>query len=137
MSHADGYTRRQSGGLLIRWRRGLYCRGDEKVNSRQLMLATLCVSVLCFVAAEPAYASSWTGRQLAGEAAGASLYGASCPTTTLCVAVGDDSVIASSTNPTGGSSNWRVAHAPEGSDFKPDPFHPPSGPIRTQIRSVS
>jgi hypothetical protein len=48
------------------------------------------------------------------------LWGVSCPSTGLCVAVGSNSVIASTTNPTGDGSAWRTVH-PEGY------FEPPGG----------
>jgi hypothetical protein len=60
-----------------------------------------------------AVASGWTVQHLsAGESQG-NIYDISCPSTSLCVAVGGNNVIASSTNPAAGSSAWKLVY-PEG-----------------------
>lgn len=77
-------------------------------------------------------ASSWKVTELAAGSVNAGLYGVSCPTTQLCVAVGGNNTVASSTNPTGGPSAWSVGH-PGGS------FDLPGGSTYggAQIRGVS
>lgn len=63
---------------------------------------------MLLASAIPASASTWTVRQLGGEAAQATMFGVSCPGASLCVAVGSDNTVASSTNPTGPASAWAV-----------------------------
>jgi hypothetical protein len=58
----------------------------------------------------PASASTWTVTKLSDDQVQGSLFGVSCPTTSLCVAVGSDSLVATSTNPSGGSAAWNVVH---------------------------
>jgi len=65
------------------------------------------------VAAVPAAASNWKVATLADGPITATLEGMSCPSASLCVAVGTNSTIATSTNPTGGPSAWKTVH-PEG-----------------------
>jgi hypothetical protein len=66
--------------------------------------------VIALCAAAPASASTWTLRELPDNGVRTILWGASCPSTSLCVAVGTNSVLASSTNPTGDASAWSIAH---------------------------
>ena len=54
----------------------------------------------------PASALQWNLTQLPEEST--ALYGASCPSPTLCVVVGSNGALASSTNPTGGAGTWLV-----------------------------
>ena len=60
--------------------------------------------------AAPASAGSWTGFSLKDDQVSGDLFGVSCPSTTLCVAGGSDSLIASSTNPAAGAAAWAVVH---------------------------
>jgi hypothetical protein len=85
--------------------------------------------------APPALASSWANVQLPGNADRVFLLGVSCPSQELCVAVGTDNLIASSTDPTGGVADWNVVYAGEG----PSPFIPPSDPVISgrQVQGVS
>ncbi len=77
------------------------------------MLAAFCIaSALAFT--PPALASSWTTAQLPGAASKVFLLGVSCPSQGLCVAVGTNNLIASSTDPTGGSPAWHFVYAGEG-----------------------
>jgi hypothetical protein len=58
-----------------------------------------------------ALASNWTLRQLppaSGDAFGPPLSGVSCPTESLCVAVGGLNTVAFSQAPTGGTAKWHV-----------------------------
>jgi hypothetical protein len=77
-------------------------------------------------------ASSWKVTGLSAGQVDAALYGVSCPTTQLCVAVGGNNTLASSTNPTGGPSAWSVGHPGGGIDL-------PGGSVYggAQIRGVS
>lgn len=61
----------------------------------------------------PAQASTWTVSQLADGPVNAILRGVSCPSDSLCVAVGTNSTVASSTDPAGRASAWKAVH-PEG-----------------------
>ena len=59
-----------------------------------------------------AAASSWTERQLppaSGDEWGPPLSGVSCPTESLCVAVGGLNTVAFSQSPTGGVAKWHTA----------------------------
>ena len=85
----------------------------------------------CASAAGPAAASTWTGRQLSGEAAEMVMLGMSCPTTSFCVATGAGNTIATSTNPTGGAGDWSVTFAGAGAMPTPGSFSP-----ARQIRGV-
>ncbi|HEY5052397.1 MAG TPA: hypothetical protein VII45_03210 [Solirubrobacterales bacterium] len=100
-----------------------------------LMLVASCIaSALAFT--PPALASSWTTARLPGPAGKVFLLGVSCPSQGLCVAVGTNNLIASSTDPTGGSSAWRFVYAGEGPWPKTEnwPTEEISG---RQIQSVS
>jgi hypothetical protein len=55
------------------------------------------------------------------------MFGVSCPTASLCVAVGGGNTIASSTNPTGDATSWNVVYPGAG----------PGEPNQRQIRGVS
>lgn len=71
------------------------------------------VLAILAAAAGPAAASNWTLRQLpppAGETWGPPLNGVSCPTESLCVAVGGLDTLAFSQAPTGGAAGWHVVH---------------------------
>jgi hypothetical protein len=76
------------------------------------------LALICFLAAlalpASALASTWTAHQLGGEAAKATVFGISCPTASLCVAVGNNNTIATSTDPTGDAGAWQIAHPGEG-----------------------
>ena len=74
----------------------------------------LLATVATLLAAATAPAAPWTGVQLPGVAAKVYLLGVSCPSKSLCVAVGTNNLIASSTNPTGGAGTWDIVYAGEG-----------------------
>lgn len=96
-------------------------------------------------AAGPAAASTWKLVDLPEEGVQAALYGISCPTAQLCVAVGGNNTIASSANPAGGREAWRVVRPGGGIQAEQtDPSTaPPPGPSAGfifgggQIRGVS
>lgn len=87
--------------------------------------------VLLAAVAGPASASTWTGHQLRGEAAKVSIFGISCPTASLCVAVGGNNTIASSSDPHVKGS-WNAIYAGEGALPTGDGIFP-----GRQIRGVS
>ena len=72
------------------------------------LVAILFVALLASAAA-PAFASTWTTRQLPAVGQ-APLFGISCPSTSLCVAVGGGNTIASSPNPAGPAGDWSVVN---------------------------
>src|ERR1700749_4872692 len=76
----------------------------------------------------PAAASEWTGHPLSGEAEGAQLFGISCPATTLCVAVGGNNTVASSSTPTA-HGGWKAAYVDEGVQ--------PGSPNQRQPKGIS
>ncbi|HSC20484.1 MAG TPA: hypothetical protein VLC07_02035 [Solirubrobacterales bacterium] len=84
------------------------------------------VSLVCPM---PSSAATWSSLQLQGEAGNVRLFGMSCPSSSLCVAVGANNTIATSTDPTGGASEWNVVHPGVGSDAIATNYR--------QIRSVS
>jgi len=105
-----------------------------KFSGRAVALfAVLGLAALTLVPA--ASASTWTEAQLPGRASHIFLLGVSCPSPSLCVAVGTDNLIASSTNPTSGAAAWSFGHAGEGaSPYIPDDAPQISG---RQIQGVS
>lgn len=90
--------------------------------------------------AASASASTWKVTRLADGPVTALLWGVSCPSDSLCVAVGTNSTVATSTDPTGPASAWKAVH-PEGY-VRPElpPGVPSGGAIRylgKAIRGVS
>ena len=71
------------------------------------LVAVLAAFALALLA-QPASALQWNLTQLPEEST--ALYGASCPAPTLCVVVGSNGALASSSNPTGGAGAWVVTH---------------------------
>lgn len=92
-------------------------------------VACVCLGIAAAIGSTGAGAATWDGRQLAGESDRLPLFGISCPSASLCVAVGGNNTIASSTSPTGDASAWKVVHAGAGAI--------PNGPNQRQIRGVS
>jgi len=84
--------------------------------------------------AAPSALADWQVEKIPDGPVDSVLFGVSCPSKSLCVAVGSNSVVASSTNPAGGSAAWQVVH-PEGQFESPG-----GGSVRytgNQIRGVS
>lgn len=83
-----------------------------------------------------AKASTWSVATLPDSEVRAAFYGVSCASTSFCVAVGGNNTIASSTNPTGGASAWRIVRP--GGGFA-EPFAETSSTTfgGGQIRGVS
>jgi hypothetical protein len=100
------------------------------------MLAAFCIAWALAFTPPAALASAWTTARLSGAAGKVFLLGVSCPSQGLCVAVGTNNLIASSTDPTGGSSAWRFVYAGEGPWPKTENW-PTEGISGRQIQSVS
>jgi hypothetical protein len=77
------------------------------------VIVTLLLVLLAMAHPASALASDWTEHPLAGEAAQAQLFGLSCVETSLCVAVGGNNTIASSSDPTA-AGGWQAVYADEG-----------------------
>lgn len=125
------------------------------VPAPKFILLTAC-SAIAFLAtlaapAGSAAASSWTLRQLparqlqGGAADEAGLSGVSCPTESLCVAVGALHTLATSTAPTAGAAAWHVVN-PTGAvepgkncneDGAPGPPVPCSNYLKGALTAVS
>ena len=103
------------------------CRDRLRTKIGGALGAALIVLVLTGIAAAPALGSTWTGRQLSGEAAKVTMFGMSCPSASLCVAVGGNNTIASSTS--SGADSWTAVYVGEGAI--------PTGFNYRQIRGVS
>jgi hypothetical protein len=71
-------------------------------------IATLLALVAAW--APTASAASWTVTDLRDDEVNGALFGVSCPSDDLCVAGGSDSLVATSTNPSGGPTAWRTFH---------------------------
>jgi hypothetical protein len=100
------------------------------------LAAVLGMVAMTLASAATASASPWKGIQLPAPANKVFLLGASCPTTSLCVVVGTNNLIASSTDPTGGIAAWSYGYAGEGPWPNTDSF--PSDRITgRQIQAVS
>ncbi len=85
-------------------------RGRLGQPRARLLAAGLGALLAALALAPAAGAASWTTTQLNAGGVRAALYGMSCPTTSLCVAVGGNGTIASSTQPLGGAGTWNVVH---------------------------
>ncbi|MEX2108230.1 MAG: hypothetical protein WD827_05010 [Solirubrobacterales bacterium] len=100
---------------------------------RRSLLGLLLAFVLLVVGAGTAVGATWTGVQLTGEAGKVGMFGVSCPSASLCVAVGGNNTVATSTNPTGGVADWKAAYVGEGAILTA----PNSSFNGRQIRGVS
>lgn len=69
--------------------------------------------VLLLAVAASALASEWTGHPLSGEGAQSQIFGISCPDASLCVGVGGNNTIVSSTDPLA-PGGWSTAYVAEG-----------------------
>lgn len=83
------------------------------VGMRGGCAAALGALALALFAAAPACAADWQVTELADGSTDAVLWDMACPSASLCVTVGSNSTVASSTNPTGGAAAWKPVH-PEG-----------------------
>jgi hypothetical protein len=98
--------------------------------------AAVALAALAAVASPGASASTWSALRLPGSAGKVFLLGASCPSSSFCVAVGTNNLIASSTNPGGGAAAWDVVYAGEGPWDNTDSWPTPEISGR-QIQAVS
>ncbi len=74
----------------------------------------ICSLAVALAAAAPAQGLDWSVRQLPGEAGEVMMYGMSCPSPSLCIAVGGNNTLAASANPTGDATAWSVSYLGEG-----------------------
>jgi hypothetical protein len=103
------------------------------------------IALLGSLAAPAGAASNWTLRQLLPTSFGESqafapgLSGISCPTESLCVAVGSQNTLIVSQAPTGGIGEWRVLHPlpPIGPGKTCAVGEPDCYPPKSSLRSVS
>ncbi len=77
--------------------------------SLAVALLAACASLFAPTVASAASPGAWRAVQVAA-AGQAPLFGISCPTTSLCVAVGGGNTIASSTDPPGPASDWSAVN---------------------------
>ncbi len=113
-------------------------------SMKRTILALASAGLLAAVLAGSAAASTWTVAKLASARVAlpdptvqVALYGIDCPTTSVCVAVGADSTIAATRNPTGGAGSWVVGQY--GGTSNPETIPGAQGVILAgrQIRGVS
>ena len=100
---------------------------------RAALLGALLALCALAVDAAPASALQWNLTQLPEEST--ALYGASCPSPALCVAVGSNGTLATSGNPTGGAGTWSVTHFDGAEEVHPS--DPNSYYAGGQVRGVS
>jgi len=79
-----------------------------RLGRRRFATAGLLALALAALVPSAATAAEWSVVQLPSGGVNASFYGMSCPSASLCVAVGGNSAIAVSTDPTGGASAWKI-----------------------------
>jgi hypothetical protein len=79
-----------------------------RLGGTRIVAVSLLALVAAALAPPAASASSWSVVQLPSGGVNASFYGLSCPGASFCVAVGGNSAIATSTDPTGGASAWKI-----------------------------
>jgi hypothetical protein len=86
-------------------------------GSRRRGLGLVLLAALAIAATVPAAdGSQWALSQLPGKP---TLYGMSCPSPSLCVTVGSNNSVASSTDPTGGAGDWQLVYPGAGSQEEP------------------
>jgi hypothetical protein len=78
-------------------------------------VALLALAAISAFGAGTSAASTWETRQLSGDAGETMLFGVSCPSAQLCVAVGRNNTVATSTDPTGDASSWNATFVGSGS----------------------
>jgi len=87
--------------------------GAEKSSTGYATLALRALALTLLVLAVwavPASAGDWTAFTLRDDWVEGSLFGVSCPSTSLCVAGGSDTLIATSVNPAAGGAAWATFH---------------------------
>jgi hypothetical protein len=92
--------------------------------------AIVCAGLFAALGSTPAFAAGWQLRELPiGEPIHASLHGVSCPSASLCVAVGETDSIAVSTSPTGGAGDWRIVQPYDAAVESDNRCFDPSRPV--------
>ena len=99
-------------------------------------MAGLLVAAFALLVPATAGAAPWTTAKLPGSAGKVFLLGVSCPTTDLCVASGTNNLIATSTDPTGGSAAWDYRYVGDGPWPNTDDW-PTQGISGKQIQGIS
>jgi hypothetical protein len=99
-------------------------------------VAVLALAALVLLLPSAAAAANWTTARLPGSAGKVFLMGASCPSTSLCVVSGTNNLIATSTDPTGGSGAWDYRYVGDGPWPKTEEW-PTEGISGKPIRAVS
>ncbi len=105
-----------------------------RVGIGMVITATL---ALVSVWAATASAATWTVTDLKDDEVDGTLFGVSCPSDQLCVATGSDSLVATSTNPSGGRNAWRTFHPGGAADIEVVPGSAGAMATGWQIRGVS
>jgi hypothetical protein len=82
---------------------------------RVLAVALAAFVVLSALGVGTSAAATWKSRHLAGGAGETMFFGVSCPSAQLCVAVGRNNTVATSTDPTGDASSWNSTFVGSGS----------------------
>lgn len=90
-------------------------RGFAGAIKRAGAVALLAIVALSAFGVGTSAAASWETRQLSGEARETMLFGVSCPSAQLCVAVGRNNTVATSTDSTGAASSWNSTFVGAGS----------------------
>ena len=73
------------------------------------------------VGAPPARAAAWSSGFVDDGGVEGTFFGADCPSPSLCVAVGSNGIVASSTDPAGGPAAWTAVHPFGKLEFPPQP----------------
>lgn len=81
-------------------------------------IAVAAIAILGVWGSGEAKASTWSVAKLPNGGIVTAFFGISCPTTELCVTVGGNNAIATSTKPAGGAEDWRVVY-PDGGFVPP------------------
>jgi hypothetical protein len=109
---------------------------EECRRGRRAIIGLAVLAAALFAVAPSGASAAWSRTQLPGPAAKIYLLDVDCPSTSLCVAVGTDNLIASSTDPTGGPRAWSYGYAGDGPWEKTDEW-PGSDISGKQVESVS
>ncbi len=98
---------------------------QRRLRAKSLYSIVAGVVLFVLASAAPAGAATWTARQLPAMGQ-APFFGISCPSVSLCVAVGAGNTVASSADPSAGAAAWSAVN-PGGSGL----------PNQNEIKGVS
>src|SRR3954452_433867 len=87
---------------------------ENGTRGRLAVVVVAALALACAALPAAASASTWTGRQLSGEAAKAMLFGMACPATSFCATVGANNTAATSTAPSGDANSWSTSYVRAG-----------------------